>query len=124
VELQAGQRLRVLALRNDDHCPAEVFLKDLDSRAQSAFQAKLEHLCDIGYLRAPEHMRELHVPGAPPVFEIKIDNGPGYRLYVIRCGRDWVATHGERKPKDKQIKVNVRKARQAFDEWGGCEQLV
>ncbi|MGO9228556.1 MAG: hypothetical protein ACLQKA_05000, partial [Bryobacteraceae bacterium] len=78
------------------------------------FQTSFERLTQIGYLMGEERMHPLKCPGTPGVQEIKVHVSPGYRLYVIREGRDWVATHGRKKPKDKRVCEEAKKARTAF----------
>jgi putative component of toxin-antitoxin plasmid stabilization module len=98
--------------------PADDFLRGLDERAQTAFKARCERLTQIGFLRSPEAWRRLDVAGSPVVCEIKVDKGPGYRLYVIqRDATLWVATHGCKKPKDKAVPGEVSKARSFYERW-------
>lgn len=73
-------------------------------------------LAEVGWLRSPEFMRRLQVPGEPPVEEIKAHSGPGYRLYVIKEGINWVATHGRKKPKDRRVKREAERSRQIYEE--------
>jgi putative component of toxin-antitoxin plasmid stabilization module len=122
--LQRGQSVTVIALVADGGAPAKAFLEGLDARAQAGFRARLEHLASQGRLRTPEQMRPLQVKGEPRVWEIKVDTGPGYRLYMIQCGRFWVATGGGPKPRDRAVTTIVQTARRIFDEWGGCGELV
>lgn len=59
-------------------------------------------------------MHPVECKGDPVVHEIKVHHGPGYRLYVIRHGRDWIATHGRKKPRDKHVCKEAKRAREAF----------
>lgn len=95
---------------------ARNFLASLDQIPQVQFQARFERLTAIGYLRSPDEMRELHIAGQPPVHEIKTRSG--YRLYVIRKGSNWIATHGAKKPKDKQVGKQVQRARDIYGKAG------
>lgn len=118
VILQQGARGRVIGLvRPDGSCPALEFLEGLDSRAQARFRALLEQLTDVGWLRAPELMRDLQVQGTPKVWEVKADVGPGFRLYLIHERSDWIATHGTPKPGRRQVASEVRRARALRSEW-------
>ena len=99
------------AIGDGGTCDADVFLGKLDVRAQVKFQARFERLTEIGYLRSPDEMRNLQVPGQPDVHEIKVHYGPGYRLYIIRLGIDWMATHGCEKPKNRHVPAQAEKAR-------------
>lgn len=98
-------------------CPAEEFLAGLDARALAQIDALLGRLTEIGWLRSPELFRDLQVAGEPKVWEVKSHSGRGHRLYLIRYGTDWLATHGGPKQPDKRLKVEVRRARDVFLEW-------
>lgn len=98
-------------------CPAEEFLAGLDTRPQAKFKALLERLTVVGWLRSPELFRDLEVAGEPKVWEVKAHTSPGFRLYLIRSGSDWLATHGGPKPSDRRLKVEVRRARTIYTEW-------
>ena len=116
--LQKGQQATVYALETvAGDSPAHDFLGGLDVNGQTGFKSRLEVLASQGYLRSPEYMRELSTSGRPKVFEIKVDKGPGYRLYVIRHHRNWVATHGGTKPKKRSVAVEADLARRLFEEW-------
>jgi putative component of toxin-antitoxin plasmid stabilization module len=118
VELARGQWGVVFGvIRLDGSCPARAFLQGLDVRAQTQFQARFERMTSVGHLVSPDQYRQLQVDGIPVVFEIKVHSGPGWRLYVVPVRRDWIATHGRRKPKDKAVKSEVMKARSIFGEW-------
>ncbi len=113
--LQAGPALTLYAILDEDGvCCAEVWLAGLPTRVGGQFQTSFERLTQIGYLMGEERMHPLKCPGTPGVQEIKVHVSPGYRLYVIREGRDWVATHGRKKPKDKRVCEEAKKARTAF----------
>lgn len=101
----------------DGTSPALEFLSGLRPRAQAQFKAALERLTGVGWLRSPETMRQLEVPGEPKVHEIKAHDGPGYRLYVVRQGTTWIATHGCRKPSDKRVPAEVARAREYLRKW-------
>lgn len=105
----------------DGTCPAEDFLKSLEVRAQAKFWARFEVLSQTGTLRTPDFMRVLQVPGSPRVYEVKVDHGPGWRLYLIRQGVTWYATHGSKKPKDRKVADEVKKARDIFATGGGSD---
>lgn len=116
--LEAGARHRVLAIvTSEDLCPADDFLASLRDRAQAQFKARFEAYAAVGHLRAPEFYRVLRPAGEPTVAEIKIHDGPGYRLYVIRQGLNLVATHGGAKPKKNRVSREVELARAMYKEW-------
>lgn len=103
--------------RRDGSCPSQQFLVGLETRPQAQFKALLERLTDVGWLRSPDSMRALEVPGEPKVWEIKAHAGRGFRLYVIRRKNDWIATHGGPKPPERRVPVEVRRARTILAEW-------
>lgn len=113
--IKSGVKASVLAIvRPNGSCPAIEFL---DEVKQGQFEARLEHLCATGRLRTPDLFRKLEVPGEPAVWEVKCDKGPGYRLYLVRVGNKFLATHGGKKPKANQVKAQVAMARTIFNEW-------
>lgn len=105
----------------DGSCPAEAFLMGLELRARAQFKARFERVGEVGNLRAPEMGHYLDAPGKPPIYQIKAECGPGYRLYVVRKGMDWYATHGCKKPKDRKVAAQAVKARGIYATGGGSE---
>lgn len=117
-ELAIGTWGRIIGVRlRDGSCPAEDFLTGLDAAGQAQFRARFERLTAVGHLRSPDQFRQLQVEGLPKVYEIKAPAGPAWRLYVVPVKRDWIATHGCRKPKDKRVSIEVARAREIFREW-------
>jgi hypothetical protein len=114
--LKGGAALTLYAVVNEDGvCGAEEWLAGLSTGAQGQFMACFEQLTAVGFLRGEERMHPTKGSGAPVVQEIKVHDGPGYRLYVIKQGRDWVATHGCKKPRNnKQVAREAKKARDIF----------
>jgi len=108
-----GVKLTLYAIAKEEVCDVAVWLESLDAAAQTAFRGRFEHLCDVGQLRSPGSWRALD----QGVFEVKVHAGPGYRLYMLRDGNDFTATHGREKPKDKKVPAEVAKARRVFDEY-------
>jgi hypothetical protein len=62
-----------------------------------------------------EQFRQLHVSGRPVVYELKVHEPAALRLYVVRHGEDWAATHGRKKPKDKNVAKEVERARDLYE---------
>lgn len=113
--LYTGRKLTIYAVVGPTgRCEAEVWLETLVDRAKAQFMARFERLAEIGFLRSPEEMRELQCGSGEKVHEIKVPFGPGYRLYVIRTGRDWLATHGTKKPREAKVCAEATRAREIF----------
>lgn len=83
------------------------------------FKAALDRLADVGFLRTTERMRKINDSGDPPVFEVKVHVGPGYRLYCIQRNRRYYATHGGPKVSRRQLMNEVKRAREIFEEGVG-----
>jgi len=108
-----GVKLKLYAVVEEEACQVCEWLESLDDAAQTAFRSRFEHLCDTGRLRSPQAWRALD----DGVFEVKVHTGPGYRLYMLRDGFDFTATHGRPKPKDSKVKAEVKKATEIFDRY-------
>lgn len=118
VELHAGSLGVVYGVRcADGSCPAETFLAGLGPAAQTQFMARFERWADGHRLINPDQYRQLQVPGTPVIWEMKVHAGPGWRLYGVPTRRDWVATHGTKKPKDKDLPKEVKRSRVIFQDW-------
>lgn len=117
--LEQGPRCKLFAVRlPDGTCPASEFLTGLDGHAQAEFKARLGRLTQVGWLRSPELMRRLEVPGTPSVHEVKAHRGRGFRLYLIQHGADWMATHGRPKPSDRRVAAEAERARELVRRYG------
>ncbi|MEI6516270.1 MAG: type II toxin-antitoxin system RelE/ParE family toxin [bacterium] len=87
----------------------EVFARWLDklrdSRARARVQARIERL-------ATGNAGDGKPVGAG-VCELRIDYGPGYRVYFVRQGRDVVIllAGGDKRTQDRDIKTALRLAR-------------
>lgn len=110
-----GPALTLYGAVVEDVCEVAEWLAGLDTRTQAQFRARLERLTTVGHLRSPDEMRQLQCPSAdPPVSEIKTRSG--YRLYVIRAQKDWVATHGAKKPPDRKVCDHADRANKIWKE--------
>jgi phage-related protein len=97
------------------------FLADLDNADRAKFQRYLERLRDGLHVKNPENMRHIKDEKDPKkcgaeVHELKVHRNGGKRLYVVRFQGRWYVTHGASKPKDSQVRKQVRKAFAIF--WG------
>lgn len=95
-------------------CPAVTWLQGLDTKANVQFRARFDQLTTVGYLRISDQFNDLQCPGRPPVYEIKVNSG--YRMYVVRSERDWVATHGTKKPAKRKVCIEAERARGIWEE--------
>lgn len=114
--LKRGEKASVVAVvRSDGRCPADEFLEEVQV---AQFASRIEAFCAIGRLRSPELMNKASSgKDRPVVWEIKADKGPGYRLYGVRVGSKFVATHGSPKRKGRELAREVDLARTIFSEW-------
>ena len=114
--LESGNKGRVVGVvLADGSCPAYTFLKDLQL---PEFKSRMKVFCERGTLKNPQLMRELTTDKKDPsISEIKVDAGQGWRLYGVRRGSLFVATHGGAKPKPNRVKAEVEKARRIYEEW-------
>lgn len=96
------------------------FIRMLDPRYQARYQHYLGYLRDGIPIKTPQNFRRVSPAGSKPaVFEIKVDK---YRLYLVRSGSRWYATHGREKPKDNQVNRESDKALTIFWESNGERQ--
>lgn len=77
------------------------FLSLRDRRAKARIQARLDRVCS-GNLGDVKTLRE-------GIFEIRIDYGPGYRLYCIKCGQLTVVllVGGDKGSQDRDIEKAI-----------------
>lgn len=124
-ELYAGAHGKVMAVRLvDGSLPALDFLKSLPESAQVTFRVLFARQLDHGVLLAKERFRMLTTDTKDPrVYEWKVHSPKAWRLYGIKDGTTWYATHGAPKPGDKGVKREVKRARTIFEE-GSDDELV
>lgn len=110
-----GSRMVIAVIRNGE-CEVDDFLSALPPRAKSQFQTRFERYCEVGFLRNPDQMRRIDVDERKPhVYEIKVPDGPGYRLFgIVEASGLFVATHGAPKPKQSALKSHVTKSRDHY----------
>ncbi len=105
---------RMLAVRlPDGSLPALDFLTEYE-KSRNKFKVLFERLLSQGRIANSERFHKLHAAGSPSVFEMKVHDGKGLRLYVIQEGGDWYATHGRTKPSDRQVEAEAVKSREIF----------
>lgn len=78
-------------------------------------KARLDMLANKGFLKVPENFRRLEGSGSSVVYEIK--HVPhNLRLYVLKRGNTYYATHGSLKPKRRQVATEVARAQKIYRE--------
>jgi putative component of toxin-antitoxin plasmid stabilization module len=112
---EGGRRFLGVVLESGA-CPTLDFLNDLSPKASTKMKATIEKLIQDGQITNREIFRKLQIDGQPAVWEMKVHEGPGYRLFCIQSGTDWYATHGCRKPSDRRLPFEVGAARKCFGE--------
>lgn len=100
-------------VKDDGSCPATDYMEKV--RCKAKFEARFKRLGAFGWLRSPEHMRK--IKDSDDVWEIKVSDGPGRRVYGCFEGNVFVITHGRNKPPDKKVAGEAKKARRTFEDW-------
>jgi hypothetical protein len=122
-ELYAGAHGKVMAVRlTDGSLPALDFLNSIDPRAQATFRTLFQRQFAMGVLLSKERFRFLDHE-TPQVAEWKVHSPRALRLFGIRQGSTWYATHGSVKPGERGVKREVKRARTIFGE-GSDDELV
>lgn len=94
---------------------AEAFLLQLESRHQARFRKYFVYLKEGKQIKSPVNMRHIKgvrdpTGGNAEVHELKVHDAGGLRLYVVKFQNRWYATHGRKKPKDKDVPKEAKKA--------------
>lgn len=122
LELYAGSHGKVMAVRlPNGSLPALDFLNSLPPRAQESFKALFARQLDSGHLLTDTRFRWIEdgKKKKPDVCEWKVHNPRALRLFGIREGSTWYATHGSNKPGEvRGIKRASERARTIFAEGG------
>ncbi|MGW4426039.1 hypothetical protein [Streptosporangium sp. NPDC004631] len=110
---------------SDGSLPAVDFLKSLPLPAQATFKALFARQLDHDVLLAKERFRMLATDTKDPrVYEWKVHSPRAWRLYGIRDGSIWYATHGSAKAGETRgVPREVGRARKIFGE-GSDDELV
>ncbi|WP_172592119.1 hypothetical protein [Subtercola boreus] len=99
-------------------CDAWDYIDGLADQAKAHFQRYFEYLAEGKHIRSPEKMRHLATDSmGNEVHELKVHLNGGSRVYVVKHGDRWFATHGSRKPKDSRVPTEIGVAWAVFYEW-------
>ena len=98
---------------------AAEFLLSCDARVQARFRRYLTRIKDGQSIKSPEAIRHLRTVSSGSlagarVYELKVHDGPGWRLYIVKYHSRWYVTHGRKKPKDKLVPAEIEKALTIF----------
>ena len=102
------------AVRYRGKAPAKDFLEGLERSSQNKFKAVIDELLTNGWITNRERFHKLHASGKPDVYEMKVHDGGGMRLFCILHGSDWYATHGVISKPNRQLAEEIRKARRIY----------
>lgn len=105
----------VAAVQANGRSKAEEFVHSLPIKFQARYQRYFEWLRDGHRIKSPENQRHLRtVPDRGlHVEELKVDK---YRLYIVRDGARWCATHGRKKPSDSRVSAEIEIALDIYED--------
>jgi putative component of toxin-antitoxin plasmid stabilization module len=83
------------------------------ARCKAQFEARFQVLALRGRLANPDQMRKL----GGRVWEVKVNQGPGRRIYGCWDGKVFVLTHGGNKPRARGVATEVARAERLYDSW-------
>lgn len=97
---------------------ARDFLLSLSVLNRARFDRHLRKLNSGIHIQSPQLMRFLssddpHGLGAQ-VHELKVHDGPGYRIYIVKYQGKWYLTHGGKKPKKNKVSTQISRAFDIF----------
>lgn len=115
-EIENGPAKTIVGIVDADGvCASDDYVASLSTADQAQFKARFERYTQVGFLRSPQEMRIIEELGVDiRIHEIKTRNG--HRLFGVQEERRFVASHGTRKPKDKEVKKHAARARSAYEE--------
>lgn len=98
--------------------PASEYRDSLDKRARAKFEAVIRMLAEKGRVTNDQKFRLLTHRDRPPVWEIKVHEGPGHRFYCIQEGNCWLITHGGPKPtRNALYSMEIKRCHDAVTRW-------
>jgi len=102
---------------SDGTCPSIRYMRQ--TRCEARFDARFRALA-----QAMLHCPDFYRPLGDGVFEVKVDQGPGRRVFGCWEGKVFVVTHGADKPKPKAVPREVGRALRLFSYWKESEGLA
>jgi hypothetical protein len=114
-EIQHGPAKTILGVVDGDGiCESHDYLAALNKSDQAQFKARFERYVQIGFLRSPNEMRIIEeTDQVIRIHEIKTRNG--HRLFGVQEDLRFVATHGTRKPKPREVTKHAARARSVYE---------
>ena len=104
--LRIGGRCTVFALAQENGCKAVDWLMELPEEVRLKLYRAIAMLAEQGLIRNQQRFRRLE----DGVYELKLRNPP-VRLFCFQHGPDWVCTHGDRKPGQRELRVHIAKVK-------------
>ena len=97
-------RYAVYALVIDGGSEALDFLNGLEEPQFNKMQQLIDRLSVEGFIANQEKFRRLDAG----IYEMKLW-APPVRLFCFRDGTDWICTHGDRKPGERELQAHIAK---------------
>jgi hypothetical protein len=107
--LRDGQRCFVFALVVDGQSEALDYLNELYELQKGDYnkmKAVIDLLGDLGFIANREKFNRLD----DGIYEMKLRR-PAQRLFCFQDGRNWICTHGDRKPGKAELRGHIDKVR-------------
>jgi len=104
--LRSGRRCTVFALVVDGRSEAAEWLNELPDDEFRKLMATVTRLAADGFIPNQQEFRRLE----SGVYELKLRHPP-VRLFCFQHGPDWVRTHGDRKPGNRELRTHLAKVR-------------
>jgi len=102
----------VFALIVDGGCETTDYMMDLPEPVRVKMEVNMRWLADQGFIPNDRKFNRLE----QGIYEIKVKD-PAERLFCFQDGRDWVCTHGDRKPSRRELQSHIKKVRALRKRW-------
>jgi phage-related protein len=105
-ELYHGRTTAACALVVNGRCEVRDCVEQLPASAQRRILAVMQRLADYGLIADPHLFRRLDTG----IYELK-EHSMSYRVFCFQSGRDWVFTHGAKKPGKRELRQHIDKVK-------------